>query len=328
MTVLVTGGTGFIGSNLIERLRQRGDDVRCLAKDTLNAAMLESLNVEVVLGDLNNGIGWEKILDGVDYVYHLAGVTRARNTREYYEGNWGATKQFLKACRTHCKTLKRFVFVSSLAAVGPSLNGENITEETEYHPVSHYGKSKMLAEREVLSHTDSLPLTIIRPSAVYGPRERDMFEYMKLIRKGIQPLIGFNKKLLNLIHADDLVNGMILAAENPVAEGQIYFLGSHQNYTTQEIGNAIRLAITDCKLKFTIHIPHALVYGIGAVSEVIGKISGRKVFFNLQKAREATQPAWMCSTEKAKEQIGFRQTLSLEEGMWLTYRWYKEHHWL
>ena len=326
MKVLVTGGTGFVGSHLIERLRRQGHDVRCVAKDRLNVRVLEMLNVQVLLGDLNNGIGWDAILDGVDVVYHLAGVTRARSYNEYYEGNYLATKRFMEVCSAYCGGLKRLVYVSSLAAVGPSIAGQQATEETPYHPVSHYGKSKMLGELEVLRVRDRFPVTVVRPSAVYGPRERDMYEYMKMIRRGIQPLIGFGQKFLNLIHTDDLVDGIIQAAEQRRAVGEIYFLGSERDYTTEDIGRSIALAVHKSPLR--VRLPHWVVYGVGAVAELVGKISRKQIFFNLQKVRESIQPAWTCSVEKAKSHLGFRQRISLEEGMAQTYRWYRDNQWL
>lgn len=326
MKILVTGGTGFIGSHLIERLSRDGHTVKCVAKDRLNLAMLEAANAEVVLGDLNNGMGWDTMLDDVDYIYHLAGMTRARSPRDYYEGNYCATKRFMEVCVSHCRNLKRLVYVSSLAAVGPSLDGQPTTEETPYHPVSHYGKSKMLGEGEVLKASGRLPVTIVRPSAVYGPRERDMYEYMRMIIRGIQPLIGFRQKFLNLIHSDDLVRGILLAADHPRAEGETYFLGSEVSYTTADIGKAIALAVQKSPVCF--HVPHTLVYVIGALSELVGRMTGKQIFFNLQKARESVQPAWICSVKKAKEHLGFRQEVGLEEGMAQTYRWYRENGWL
>jgi dihydroflavonol-4-reductase len=326
MNILVTGGTGFVGTNLIERLCGQGHRVRSVAKDRLNAGMLESLKVQVFLGDLNNGLGWDAILDGVDVIYHLAGVTRARSSKEYYEGNYLATKRFVEVCSVHCQNLKRFVYVSSLAAVGPSADGIPVTEETPYHPVSHYGKSKMLGEMEVLKIQGRLPVTVVRPSAVFGPRERDMYEYMKLIARGIQPLIGFRRKILNLIHSDDLVDGIILAAEHRDAAGQTYFLGSEKDYSTEEIGRAIALAAQ--KSPMCIRFPHGLVYAAGAIAEVIGKLTRKQIFFDLQKARESVQTAWSCSVNKAKDQLGFRQNISLEDGMLQTYRWYSANGWL
>lgn len=326
MKVLVTGGTGFIGTRLIEQLRNTGHDVRCVAKDRLNISVLQSLNVEVVLGDLNNGIGWDSILADVDCIYHLAGVTRAKNSKEYYEGNYLATKRFVEICKYYCTKLQRFVYVSSLAAVGPSFDGHPVTESSLYHPVSHYGKSKMLGEIEVHSAADRLPITIIRPSAVYGPRERDMFEYMRMILKGFQLLIGFDKKLLSLIHSDDLVEGILTASNSSRTVGETYFLGSEESYSTDEIGDAIASAVRRTPLK--IRVPHSLVYCVGAAAEVIGKIFNKQVFFNLQKAKESVQCAWICSVDKAKKHFGFQQKVSLQDGMMQTFQWYKQNGWL
>jgi nucleoside-diphosphate-sugar epimerase len=326
MKALVTGGTGFIGTRLIERLREAGTEVVCVAKDRLNAATLESLGVSVVLGDLNNGIPWEELLNNVDYIYHLAGVTRASLPREYYEGNHEATKRFLGICTRHSVSVKRFVYLSSLAAVGPAPLGFALDESAPFHPVSDYGRSKMLGEMEVRRAMDRLPVTIIRPSAVYGPRERDMFEYIRLIKRGIHPLIGFRTKLLSLLHVEDLVTGILLAAERTYAEGRTYFLGSETFYSNEQIGEAIAEAVDVRPRPF--RIPHTLMYTLGALSSVIARITGKQVFLNFQKVRECVQSAWICSVDKAKNELGFRQSIPLREGMKKTYEWYREHGWI
>ena len=229
--ILVTGATGFIGSHLVERLRREGHEVRCIAKDPLNVKVLEASGCSVVLGDLNNGVDWDALLDGIDIVYHVAGVTRCKRPEDYYEGNYRATQRFVQVCSDICRRLSRFVYVSSLTATGPSCDGLPVHEDAPYHPVSHYGKSKMMAELEVLRASDRIPVTIVRPSAVYGPRERDMYDYIRMIKRGLQVLIGYRKKMLSLIHADDLVSGIILAGQSAVAAGRTYFLESEEYYT-------------------------------------------------------------------------------------------------
>ncbi len=154
MRVLVTGGSGFVGSHLIERLRERGDEVVSLAKEAANRELLAGLGVETVIGDLNNGIDPVPLLDRVEVVFHLAGVTRARATDDYYEGNHRATKRLIEHCIRHGRSVRRFVYVSSQAAAGPSLDGRPVDERIPCRPVSHYGRSKMLAEKEVLAARD------------------------------------------------------------------------------------------------------------------------------------------------------------------------------
>jgi dihydroflavonol-4-reductase len=326
MKVLVTGGTGFIGSNLIEKLVSRNYEVYTIAKDNMNIEFLNSLNVKVLEYDLNNLPDLENELHDVDYIYHLAGVTRAINKNDYYLGNFLATRNLLKVCKHSCKKLKRFVYVSSLAAVGPSLDGKPVDEETPYHPISHYGKSKMMGELEVIRSSNKLPITILRPSSVYGPRERDIFEYFKLVKHGIKPIIGFNQKKLNMIFCDDLVDSIIAAGEHPKAVNEVYFVGSEKAYTNHQIGEAI--AIAQNKSSICIRIPHLIVYTVGIIEEIFGKIFRRPVFLNLQKARESIQQRWDCSIQKIEDDVGFHPKVSLSKGMEKTYEWYVAQEWL
>jgi nucleoside-diphosphate-sugar epimerase len=232
----------------------------------------------------------------------------------------------LESCLRFGRNIKRFLYVSSQAAVGPSPDADPVTECSPYHPVTHYGKSKMMAELEVLKVHDRLPITIIRPSAVYGPRERDWLEYFKYIKQGIQPLMGFGKKLLSLIHSDDLVNGIVAAAESPRAEGEIYFLGSEATYSTEDIGDAVARVLNRRTLR--VRIPHVLVRAVGMLSGALARLSGRAALFNYQKAIDSLQSSWVCSVEKAKSHFEFRQCVPLEDGMLRTCLWYQENGWL
>ena len=326
MNILVTGATGFIGSHLVERLSREGHDITCLAKETMHARVLESLGCSVILADLTNGISWERLLGNVDVVYHLAGVTRARHSREYYEGNVVGTSRLVEGCLRYASRLRRLVFVSSLTASGPSPSGLPISEDDPYHPVSDYGRSKMLAELEVTNAGGRLPWTIVRPAAVYGPRERDMYDYIRIIKRGVEPLIGLKDKLLSLIYVDDLVEGIILAAESPQAVGRTYFLGSERPYSYHEIGVAIA-RVLGCH-PTCLRLPHWLVYTVGACAVAAAAITRRQVFFNVQKARESVQRAWVCSVERARHELGFHQRVGLEEGMTRACEWYRRYGWL
>jgi len=326
MKILVTGGTGFIGSHLVRRLLHEGHDVICLSKDRLNADYLQELGASVVLGDLNGMLEWESIFDGVKVVYHAAGITRARWTRDYYRVNYLGTKRFLEMCLRHAPVIDRFVYVSSQTAAGPSRDGFPLTENSECMPVSHYGRSKLRAEGEVMSVAGRLPVTIIRPAAVYGPRERDVFNYFQLVQKGIRPVIGFRSKKMNLVFVEDLVEGIARAGESDRAIGETYFLGAEESVSSDRLGRVIAEVAGKKALRVT--VPHFVAYTVGAVSGALGKIRGCSVLFNVQKAREAVQREWSCSIVKAREHFGYAPRVSLEDGVRRTLGWYREAGWI
>lgn len=326
MKALVTGGTGFVGSHLVEKLCSNNVAVRCISKDYLNSDQLENFNVEFIIGDLLNGSLSEALFNEIDVVFHVAGITHAKTRKEFYDGNYLATKRLIESCVNNKCKIKRFVYVSSLTAVGPSTDGYEVDETTPYHPVSDYGISKMMAEYEVLKYRNKIPISIVRPSAVYGPRERDMYMYMKSIKNGIQLLIGFNRKYLNLIYIDDLVDGIICASESNRAEDEIFFLGSQTSYPNEDIGKTIAEILN--KHPLNIHLPHCMIFSICGIEELFGKLCNKPMYLNLQKARELIQNSWACSIEKAKVQLGFNPHISLHEGFLKTYSWYKKMGWL
>lgn len=326
MKIIVTGATGFIGSHLAERLRREGHELVCVAKDPLNAQVLESAGCKVVIADLNNDAGWEQLLGDAEMVYHLAGVVRARHTRDYYEGNVLGTKHVLEACLKYASRLKRLVYVSSLTASGPSTDGKPLSEDVPYHPVSDYGRSKMLAEQEILKIGDRIPWTIVRPAAVYGPRERDWFDYICIIRRGIEPLIGFRDKMLSILYIDDVVDGIIRAAESEHAVGRTYFLGSEEPCSYHTLGMTIS-RVLKCH-PVCVRLPHTLVFAVAACAAAAGALTGKEVLFNIQKARESVQRGWVCSVERARRELGWHQQVGLEEGLSRTCEWYVRYGWL
>ena len=323
MKALVTGGTGFIGSHLVEELLRRGWELRIVAKDRMFGA---DLPVEVTYADLRDAEKLRPALEDIDVVFHVAGLTRARRNAEYYFGNHLVTRDLLRACRLHAKRLRRFVYVSSLTAMGPRRNGTEVTEDTGFHPVSHYGRSKMLAEIAVMEAGVHLPVTVVRPSAVYGPRDRDLYRYFKMIRGNLELLLGSGSHLLNLVHVDDVVQGIIRAAEHPDAEGEAFLIGSAENYRTDAICDAIAVAMHKKPLVF--HLPESLIYLVGYSGEALGRLARRQVFFNAQKVREAVQEAWTCSIAKARERIGYIPQVPLPDGVAGTFDWYREQRWL
>ncbi len=173
MEALVTGGTGFIGSHLIEELINEGFSVSSLVRSTSDLKWIEGYPVKIIEGDCLNIESLKDTIRGYDYIFHLAGITKADNKEDFYYTNVQGTENILNIVHQHNRKLKRFVYLSSLAVTGPSKNGTPVDTSFTPEPVSDYGKSKLRGEESVLRYKDYLPITIIRPPAVYGPRDKD-----------------------------------------------------------------------------------------------------------------------------------------------------------
>ena len=325
MRVLITGATGFIGSHLAEKLHQKGYTLRCLVRKTSNLTALSGVPVEYIYGDLFTEAVLKDAVKDVEYIYHVAGITKARTKEEYFRGNELATKNLLEAVQAVQPRLKRFVHVSSQAAVGPSVNG-SIDETTPYHPITTYGISKMEAERDCRRVMDKIPITIVRPPAVYGPRDKDIYQFFNTMSKGLQPMIGFNRKDVSLIYVKDLVEGIVLAGESEKSVGQVYFISSEKFYDCREVGD-ITAAILGKKV-VRIPIPELLVFFVAAISELYSTISKKAVLINWEKAKDIVQDSWTCWIDKAKRDLGFKEAYTLESGITETVRWYRENGWL
>jgi dihydroflavonol-4-reductase len=323
---LVTGATGFIGSHLVELLLQRDYAVRVLLRKTSDTVWLKGLPIETITGDLFDQRALAEAVAGVDIVYHSAGVTKARTAEGYYRANTEGTKNILEAARNRNSGLKRFLHVSSQAAAGPSPGKEPITEEVEPHPITSYGKSKWASEQECHRLMKELPITIVRPAVVYGPRDKDVFEFFHTMARGLQPMAGLKEKYVSMIHVTDLVRGIVLASENERAAGETYFLTSATSYGWKEIGETTRRMLERRAIR--LKIPEWGIFTIAAVAEGLAFLSSRPALINFEKARDMVQDYWTSSPVKAERDLGFRQEISLEDGIRETVNWYKEHKWL
>lgn len=317
-TVLVTGAHGFIGGHLLKRLLGCGMRVRCLARKESRGA--SPGNVETVPGDYVSGAGLREAVVGADIVFHLAGVTKALRRGDYYAGNVQAAESMARAAGS----VPRFVYVSSLAAVGPSPEGADVTEDTEPHPVSTYGRSKLAGEQAVRR---LLPAAVIvRPPVVYGPRDTDVFEVLRGLNRGLDLRVGRAEKWFSAIYVEDLVVGLMAAAHCPGAAGNTYFL------THAEPLSWGRLAATAAQLlnrrPRKIRLPRSAAYAVGCLAECWSQLRRRPGIISREKIRESGFPRWTCSAERARRELGFTAATSLEEGMAKAIAWYKDEGWL
>lgn len=326
MNVFVTGATGFIGSHLADTLiSQPGvNEVRCLVRS--REKWLEGKDYVRVDGDLHSIRALEKALEGVDVIYHLAGVVKAPTRREFDHANVDATENLLRLAIK--KGIRKLVILSSLAAAGPS-NGSPITEQDPMNPVSMYGESKKRMEEMILKIAggrDDLSVTILRPPAVYGPREDQIYTLFKMMKFGVAPIVGDgNHPELSIVYVQDVVQAALKAAGQSESGVHTYFVSG------EEIANWNRIRdITSTILgrkSLPIRINPNLVRKIAGGVETAASFFGIYPVINREKAAEMVLE-WTCSTEKAKQELGYRPEYSLEEGISRTLRWYKQHGWL
>lgn len=323
---VVTGGTGFVGSHLVDLLIDKGFEVRCITRKSSDLRWLKGKDVKIFDCGLNDKAALKEIIRDADFVFHVAGVVKSKTKEGYFKGNVETTKTLLDATLESKAILQRFLVVSSQTVTGPSYDGKPVNEETECKPITTYGKSKLEEEKLVLSYKDKVPVTICRAPAVYGERDTEIFIYFKTFSKGLTTTIGFNEKKLSLIHVLDLVKGFYLAATNDIAKGQIYFISSEEFYTWPQI-NKITAKILG-KKPIVIKVPHFLVYTIAAVAQFLAMFSSKPATLNIEKAKDITQQYWICDTSKAIRDLGYRQTISVEEGIKRTVDWYKKMQWI
>jgi nucleoside-diphosphate-sugar epimerase len=322
---LVTGATGFVGSHLVDRLIERGDEIRCLVRRSSDLKYLRDRSIEFAYGGLDAATDWDAALDGVDMIYHVAGKTFARRARDYYEVNHKGTEAVVAAALRHRRQLRRFVLISSLAATGPS-NGDLVDEVTPARPVTDYGRSKLMGEEAARAVGELLPITIVRPPAVYGPRDYGIYEFFKMIAGGLFPMIGNYDKRVSLVHVRDLTTGIVLAGEAEVAKGKTYFISSEEAYSMSELASMIAEILG--KRPRRIAIPKPLAYSVALGAEAVAAIFRKPPVINRDKVTDLSQRCWGCSIERAKRELGYRQEVSLEDGIRETIEWYRREGWL
>jgi nucleoside-diphosphate-sugar epimerase len=260
------------------------------------------------------------------FIYHVAGVVKAKTSEGYFNGNVETTRTMLEVALESPATIEKFLIVGSQTVTGPSYDHNPVNEETECKPLTTYARSKKEQEEVALSYSDKLPITICRAPAVYGERDTEVFIYFQTFNKGLTTLIGFDKKILSLIHVADLAEGLYLAATSDKSAGEIYFISSEKYYTWDEIGNVTAKALGKKALR--IRIPHFIVFTIAAFAQFFAMFSKKPATLNIEKAKDLTQHAWICDTTKAVEQLGFRQKVSIEEGINRSCEWYREMKWI
>jgi nucleoside-diphosphate-sugar epimerase len=332
--VFVTGGTGFVGSHLVDALIGRGDEVVCLVRDVrkIERVFPPERRPRFVGGSLNDDTALRAGCENVDAIIHVAGLIAARSRAEFFSVNAEGTQHLLTVATRSAPNLHRFVYLSSLAAVGPSPPGAPLTEDVIPHPVSAYGESKLAGEEAVKS--GSLPWTIVRPPTVYGPRDREILRVFKLARRGVIPLVGSPDQQLSVIHVRDLASACI-AALAPAAKDLTYFACHPEVVTTRQFAEAIHTAVRMAgqgragrERPMLIPIPSPLARVILAASGGLARAVGRATVLSGDKVAEFLADAWTCSPAALERDSGWRAEVPLSQGLQETACWYATSGWL
>ena len=324
--VLITGASGFVGYHLIEEALHNNLDVYVAVRKTSKVDHLKHFDITYTYPDLGNIIALKKELKEkqYDYIIHAAGVTTALNEEEYNTVNAEYTFNLAAAAKSTDINIKSFIFISSLAAVGPlnTLSGI-ITEETSPHPITAYGKSKLLAEEKLKSIT-SLNYTILRPTAVYGPRDKDIFIFFKQLKFGIEPYIGDKEQKLSFIYVKDLAAVAIKSLY--ISNQNTYNLSDGNFYNKYELATIAKNVLNLKTVKF--HLPVNFVKLIALISEKVGSLTSKAAVLNSEKLLELMAVNWSCEIDKAKYDLGYYPLFNLGAGLTETLNWYKTNKWL
>ena len=324
MKIAITGATGFIGSHLTETLVAQGHEVTCLTRSREKVNWIRDLPVRMVYGDVCHEHSLEKLVTGQEVIVHLAGLTKAPDLETYTRVNVQGTRNVLSAVMAKGVRLRRFILISSQEAMGPSTEGMPIGEDVPQNPLSMYGISKHLAEK-ALREWDTIPMTVIRPPAVYGPRDRDIFAYFKLASMGITPIVGYSNTL-SVVYVKNLVNGISLAIERSLGGFRSYFFTDGDAVTWKIMSEMISQAMHRRTAK--IRVPSAVVRAMGQIAGLYSALTHKALLLSKDKIAAMKVEYWLISDQRARSELGYKPVFTTAQGVAETALWYKDAGWL
>lgn len=326
MKVLITGATGFLGSHVAEELLRRGHTVRALVRRSSKVELLTKLGVELAYANLEKGEGLDDALAGVDAVVHSAGLVKARSPEEFYEVNVQGTINLLQAAQNKTEPLARFLYISSLAAHGFSDTKTPRGTYDEPRPVTNYGRSKLQGEQATVTAKDTLSVAVLRPPAIYGPRDTEMFAFFQMISKRVMSFLGNADHQFSLIYVEDCARAAADILESSVPSGRIYFVEDGAAHSQREFADAVSNALGVKPLKLT--VPMAVIGGAAVFSELYGKVAGKAMMLTRDKINELGHPYLVCQSDDIRRDLGWAPRVPLADGVRTAAKWYRDNNWI
>ncbi|MEZ6007140.1 MAG: NAD-dependent epimerase/dehydratase family protein [Planctomycetota bacterium] len=320
MRALVTGGHGFIGRHLVRRLRERGDEVRILYRRAGLPESLAAWDVEVARGDLRDSASIAAAVRDIDAVFHLGGLTRARTRAEMFDVNAGGTARLLAAARDGGR-VDRFVYCSSTAARGPSPCPTPVPDADLPPALSWYGASKAHAEGLIARHAGPLPWVTVRPTAVYGPGDRDFLTLFRAVERGLALLPGGRGSVYSLVHADDVVEALLAVTDMPQARGRTYTVAHPELLTMEAIIEAAEAAVG--RRARRLPVPASVLRLVGSVADLGTQLTGRASLLGSQRVVEVAARHWVCSADALAADTAWRPVHDVRSGFAQTVEAYR-----
>ena len=333
MNILITGASGFIGGYIVDNALAKGLNVYAVVRKSSNRQYLQNSRINFVelnfadpLKLIDQLITLKEEIGTIDYVIHNAGVTKVLSYDDYNKVNFEFTKNFAEALKASNVGLRKFVFISSLAASGPGSQETNtpIQSSDEPKPVTEYGRSKLKAE-QFLNSLENFPYISLRPPAVFGPRDTDMFSVFQLINNKLELYIGGAKQYLSFISVKDLADAIICATQSEVSQ-KTYFISDNKYYDNVQFSKLIKRGMA--KRTIVIKLPIFLVQVIAFFAEKFGKMTGKPSPLNVDKVNELKSSNWLCDANPFYNDTGFKAKYSLDGAIEETIKWYKNENWL
>lgn len=326
MKALVTGAAGFIGSHVVDLLLENGIEVTSFVMESDDPTWLKGKDTNLICGDCTDTQSLERVITtDLDYIFHLAAVMNASDAEIYDRVNYQGTKNVVDICLEKKVELKRFVYVSSFAASGPSGKDEIKDETSPCEPVTEYGRSKLKAEKYLAQFCEELPYTILRLGLVYGPRNRNgIFSLFQVISRKIRPIL--KNARTNVVYVKDVATSMLLAAQKDEAVCRTYCIGENQIYSFRDIADTISKAFGGRMLSIPVSIP--LLFGAGLVLQFFGTITRTTPLLDLRRVSDMRHRYWMYDTSAVTRDLGYETGYELIEGVRETVEWYRKQGWV